>query len=384
MEKTILVLGGGIGGIRTARELNKQIGNDEDVTLAKILVFDKLQTSLFAPSLTWMMVGKREMYQIQDDLDKIEVGGIEVVIGDIEAVDPNNLTVTSGGREYKGDYMVVSLGAAQEDYLKLDEVGFNFYTAEGASGFHEQLKQFDGGKIAIVVSTLPYKSPVAPYEAAMLVDSYLREKGIREKSEITLFSPEKAPMTFAGEDVSKNVLALLDSKDINYKSEHELVDTGVGALSFKTNGKKVIESFDLMAFTPKHVSPQIIQKAGLTGSTDWVDVNEKTLETKFPKVYAIGDITNIPLNEHETLPKAGVFAQYQAATVAHNIVRDIHGLQPDQEFKPEGKYILEQGDGKASSVGGNFYSSEIEINSTSAIQHWVKILHEKSWFAKNF
>jgi len=280
--------------------------------------------------------------------------------------------------------MVVSLGTAQTDYKGLSEVGHNFYTASGASGFYEKLNAFEGGKIAIVVSSLPYKSPVAPYEAAMLVDSYLREKGLREKTQISLYTPEVAPMTFAGAEISDSVCKLLETKNIHYNPVHELTATESGKLTFKNGSDSVNEAFDLLAFTPKHEIPQVIAESGLTSDGGWVEVNEKTLETKFPRVFAIGDITTIPLKEDETLPKAGVFAQYQASTVAHNIVRDIHGLQPDKEFTAKGKYILEQGNGKAASVGGNFYSSEIEINEKSAVQHWVKILREKSWFAKNF
>ncbi len=384
MGKTILVLGGGIGGIRTAREINKMIGNDEDATLAKILVFEKEKASLFAPSLTWMMVGRRETYDIQDDLSKIELSGIEVVYGDIESVDPESISVVSNGKSYKGDYMVVSLGTEQADYKGLSKAGHNFYTSEGAKNFHKKLLRFKKGRIAIVVSTMPFKSPVAPYEASMLVDSYLRENDIREHSDVTLFSPEKKPMSFAGKEVSENIKSLLESKDITYCPEHELEAAEPGKLTFKNNGETKETSFDLIAYTPHHECPAVIKEAGLVGSSGWVEVNEKTLSTKFKNVYAIGDITNIQLSDDESLPKAGVFAQYQASVVANNIVKDIHGKEADKEFEAKGKYILEQGDGKASSIGGNFYSADLEIKESSAIQHWVKILQEKSWFAKNF
>ncbi len=384
MKKTILVLGGGIGGIRTAREINKIIGNDEDATLAKILVFEKEKASLFAPSLTWMMVGKREMYQIQDDLSKIELGGIEVVYGEIESVDPENISVVSNGKSYKGDYMVVSLGTEQADYKGLSQTGHNFYTSEGAKNFHNELVGFKQGNIAIVVSSMPFKSPVAPYEASMLVDSYLRENGIREHSNITLFSPETTPMSFAGEQVSEKIIKLMESKGISYRPGHELVAAEPGKLTFNSNGDTSEASFDLVGYTPHHECPAVIKEAGLVGSSGWVEVDEKTLSTKFKNVYAIGDITNIQLSEDESLPKAGVFAQYQASVVAHNIVKNIHGKEADREFEAKGEYILEHGEGRASGIGGNFYSADLEIKESSAIRHWVKILQEKSWFAKHF
>ena len=383
--KTILVLGGGIGGIRTARELSKKIGNEDGINLAKILVFEKQQKSLFAPSLTWMMVGKRESEQIQDDLTNIQLGGIEVVFGEVEAVDPENITVTSGGKTYNGDFMVVSLGADQTDIYDLSNLGHNYYTVDGASSFYNDLKDFKGGKIAIVVSSLPYKSPVAPYEAAMLIDNYLRDHGLREKTELSLYTPEAEPMTFAGQEISERVHQLMKSKEIYYHPGYKLNNTEDGRLTFSApDNQETQVEFDLLAYTPKHVCPAVIRDAGMAGETGWIQVNHQTLQTRFENVYAIGDITTIPLSGNESLPKAGVFAQYQANTVAHNITRQMHGKKPDKAFTAQGKYILDQGNGKATKVRGNFYSSDIDIKDTSAINHWVKILQEKTWFAKHF
>ncbi|MCH8558732.1 MAG: NAD(P)/FAD-dependent oxidoreductase [Balneolia bacterium] len=383
--KTVLVLGGGIGGVRVARELNKLIGNENGITLGKILIFEKEKTNLFAPSLTKMMVGERETAQIQDDLSKVALGGIEVVSGEIESVDPNTITVKSGGQTYTGDYMVVSLGTEQHDANNLSSFGHNFYTADGAASFYKQLKNFKGGKLAVVVSSLPHKSPVAPYEAAMLVDQYLRDRNLRDKTELSLYSPEKAPMPFAGDAVSGDVRSIMQKRGISYFPQHQLTGASDGQLTFTNEKGEAVEvKTDLLAYTPDHRCPAVISKSGMCGESGWVEVNPETLETSFAKVYAIGDITSIKTGDEEHLPKAGVFAQYQALTVAHNIVRQMHGKQPDKIFTAEGKYIMDQGNGKATRVGGNFYSSSLDIKESSAINHWVKILQEKSWFAGHF
>ena len=384
-EKTVLVLGGGIGGVRIARELNKLIGNENGITLGKILIFEKERTSLFAPSLTKMMVGERDTAQIQDDLTKVALGGIELVFGEIESADPNKITVNSGGKTYSGDYMVVSLGTEQHDKHNLSGFGHNFYTADGAASFYKQLKAFKGGKLAVVVSSLPHKSPVAPYEAAMLVDQYLRDNNLRDKTELSLYSPEKTPMPFAGDTVSGDVRSIMQKRGINYFPLHQLTGAENGVLSFTNEkGDAVTAETDLVAYTPDHRCPTVISESGMCGASGWVEVNPQTLETNFDRVYAIGDITSIKTSDEDQLPKAGVFAQYQALTVAHNIVRQMHGKQPDKIFTAEGKYIMDQGNGKATRVGGNFYSSSLDIKESSAINHWVKILQEKSWFAGHF
>lgn len=384
MKPTILVLGGGIGGISTARELSKKIGNEDGINLARILVFEKEKSSLFPPSLTWLMVGERKEDQIQGDLSNTELGGIEVIHGKIESVDPENVSVKSNGTLYEGDFMIISLGAAQTDIHNLNQYGHNFYTVSGASSFYENLKQFKGGKIAILVSSLPHKSPVAPYEAALLIDNFIQQKGIRHKTGVTLYTPERMPMEFASQEISDKVRQLMKEKGVNYKSEHKLTAANKNSLVFSTADNDEIQAkFDLLAYTPKHICPSVIQEAGLTAESGWLEVDKRTLQTSFDKVYAIGDITSIPIGDGKLLPKAGVFAEYQAKIVAHNIVRRLHGKSPNRSFEAEGSYILDQGD-KASKVDGNFDAEDLRIRHSSMIRHWEKVIKEKSWFLKYF
>jgi len=384
MKKTILVLGGGIGGISTAKEISRKIGNEDGINLARILVFEKEEQNVFGPSLTWLMVGKRDRDDVQKDTKDIESRGIEVVFGDIESVDPNDISVTVQGKKYRGDYMIVSLGVEQSSEYNLENFGHNFYTLEGANLFYEQLREFKGGKIAVLVPSIPYKSPVAPYEAAMLIENYIREKGLGEKTEISVYTPESEPMPFAGEKISENVKHLLESKGVRYRPEYRLASASENSLTFKTaSDDNITEEFDLLAYTPKHECPAVIRDTDLVGESGWIEVDPKTMATDFKNVYAIGDITTIPLDSGETLAKAGVFAQHQGYTVAHNIARDISGKDANKTFEGEGKYILDLGD-KAQKVSGDFYESDVDTKSPSIIRHWEKILLEKSWFVKNF
>lgn len=387
MSTTILVLGAGTGGIITASQLCKNVCNDGEINPVKIIVFEKEEKNVFAPSLLWLMVGKRKPEQIYRDTSKIAGNGIEVVLGEIEKVNPETKTVTVKGKEYKGDYMVISLGVEQVTEHNLNNYGHDFFTLAGATEFNEHLKKFKGGKIAVLISSLPFKCPAAPYEAAMLVENYISKKGIREKTEISLYTPEPMPMPVAGKDLGNSVTMILEQKGIKYFPQQQLLFADEHTLNFTSTGGSTIAEYDLLAYTPKHQCPKVIKETALVGKSGWIEVDRNTMETAFPDVYAIGDITFIPLEMGKPLPKAGVFTHYQAEIVAHNISRKLEGKKPDKIFDGKGQCFLEIGGSKAGYAGGNFYGTPlpvVKMRKPAYWWHWTKVLFEKYWFFKYF
>ncbi len=379
MKQVILILGGGTGGLITAHLLRKKLDSN-----CRIIVFEKEQENVFAPSLLWLMVGKRKVKDVFRSTKQIAKKGIELVLGNIEKINPEIKSVQVNGKEYKGDYLIISLGAAQQAVPALSENGFDFFTLDGASRFYNALQHFKGGKIAVLISSLPYKCPAAPYEAAMLIESAVRKNGIRDKTEIAVYSPETMPMPVAGKALADAVKNMLETKGIKYFPEHQFSQADSNSLTF-SNGNSF--SFDLLAYTPKHVCPDVIANSPLTGKSGWIETDRNTLETSFSNVYAIGDITLIPLELGKPLPKAGVFAHYQAEVVANNMAEKIKGGVKMKTFDGSGQCFLEMGDGKAGYAGGNFYGSPLPLVKMKKPGYWwhlMKVIFEKYWFFKYF
>ena len=127
--KTILVLGGGIGGSTMVRLLRGRLPSTH-----RVILVERDAQHVFPPSLLWLMVGRRREQQISRPFARMKKAGIEIVQGEIERIDPQNRSVQIAGTNIAADYMVVALGAdlAPATIPGLTEAGHNFYTLSGA------------------------------------------------------------------------------------------------------------------------------------------------------------------------------------------------------------------------------------------------------------
>ena len=374
----VLVLGGGVGGLVAAVELRKKLPEQH-----RIVLVDREEQHLFAPSLLWLMTGLRTANNISRPLDLLKRKGIEVIHGEIERIDPESRQAIVDGTTYGGDYLVISLGAelAPETIPGLPEAGYNLYSLSGAEALREAFRDFRSGRLVVLTAAPAYKCPAAPYEAAMLLDHDCRKRKVRDAVQIDLYAAEPGPMGVAGPKVSAGVRQLVEQKGIGYHPEHQVtkVDSEQRRLDF-ANGASA--EFDLLAYVPPHRAPRVVRDAGLIGESGWIPVDRHTLETRFDRVYAIGDVTGIPLKLGKPLPKAGVFAHRQAEVVARNIVRAITGKGRPATFGGYGECFIETGGGRAGFGRGNFYAEpvpEVRLHKVGRRWHWGKILFEKKW-----
>jgi sulfide:quinone oxidoreductase len=142
------------------------------------------------------------------------------------------------------------------------------------------------------------------------------------------------------------------------------------------------ERVDLLLGVPPHRAAEVVRSSGLLGVSGWIHVDPKTLRAEHDRVWAIGDITSIRLPNGKMLPKAGVFAHYEANVVTEQIVSEIHGRQSDAVFDGKGSCWVEAGGGKAAYASGRFYTDpepEVRMYRPGRTWHWGKVAFEKWW-----
>ena len=375
--RTVVVLGGGVGGVAAASRLRQRLRPED-----RVVLIDREQRHVFQASLLWVATGTRRPEQIGRVLTRLRARGVEVVTGEVTELDTGSRRVQVGGTAIEADAMIVSLGAdlAPEVIPGLSAAGHNLYTLEGATAIREALERFAGGRVVVLTAAPAYKCPAAPYEAAMLVKAHLRTRGVHGAA-VEVWAAEPGPMGTAGPDVSAAVRAMVEGHGIGYHPEHQIesVDGPNRVLRF-SNGASA--DFDLLIYVPPHRCPPVLQQAGLTGASGWIEVDPGTMAAGPPAVFAIGDATGIRIPSGKMLPKAGVFAHRQADVVADNLADEWSGRQPERRFDGVGACFIETGGGRGGYGWGDFYATpapRMRLHRPSRWGHWGKILFEKRW-----
>jgi sulfide:quinone oxidoreductase len=385
-SKTVVILGGGVGGMIAANQLRRRLTPDHRVVLV-----ERSADHAFAPSFLWLMIGDRKPDQVRRPVAALLRRGVECVHASAEALDlPKRKVMTSAG-ELTFDYLIVALGAemAPDAVPGLTEASQTFYTFEGASRLHDALAGFAGGRIAVVVAAMPYKCPGAPHEGAMLIADYFRRTGRRQGVDMHLFTPEPQPMPVAGPELGAAVVQMLEAKQIRFHPLHALesVDPAARTIRFQQGNT---EPYDLLVAVPPHRAPNLVREAGLTNAAGWAPVHPQTLETQHDGVFAIGDVTAIPIpgrwkpDVPLMLPKAGVFAHVQAEVVAARIAAEIEGRKPGETFCGDGYCMLETGEDLAGFAYGNFFaepSPQVNLRQIGKAWHIGKVLFERWWLS---
>ncbi|MDQ3852683.1 MAG: NAD(P)/FAD-dependent oxidoreductase [Thermoproteota archaeon] len=350
----VLILGGGSGGLAIAGRLKELLGDKISVT-----VIDKQRSFVLGFSLLRVMTGEKTEQEVTVPKEKVNQKGIKFTNTDVNGIDIKNSIVRTGQGEFGYDYLVIALGAElAPEKVPGFESAFHMYTLEDAKKLQDALSYFKGGSIRLIISSTPFKCPPAPYEAAMLIDDYLRSKGLRDKSDIQIFTPEPQPMPIAGPEVGNRVVSMLNEKGIGFHNNTKVssIDGSSKQIVFE-NGTR--EKYDLLIAIPPHTCPKVVKESSgnlADAASGWISVDPRNMQTKHDRVYAIGDVAAVKLPSGMMLPKAATFAFGQAEIVASNIASSVLGTET-RSWDGFGECFIETGSGNAGYGSGSFYAS---------------------------
>jgi sulfide:quinone oxidoreductase len=342
----VVVLGAGFGGLELATTVARECGPDVDLTLV-----DRADGFVFGFSKLDVMFGRTPPERVLHRYADMVNPGVRFVSATVTAIDPRNRRVETTAGPFQADILVVALGADlhPEATPGLSEGGHEFYTVDGAFRVRDVLDGFTGGRVVVAVTSTPFKCPPAPSETVLLLHEFLTARGLRDRSEIALVMPLGTPIPPSPE-ASAAVLAAFAEHGIAWHPERL-----VGALD-ASNRKALLSDggelpYDLFLGVPVHRVPAVVAAAGMAVD-GWVPVDPLTLETRFPDVYAVGDVTSVGT------PKAGVFAEGQAAVAAERIVATVRGGAPAARYDGRGVCYLEFGHDRIAKVDVTFRAGE--------------------------
>ena len=320
MAQRVVVLGAGFGGLELVTRLSEAVGEQVDITL-----IDKNDSFVFGFSKLDVMFGRRRLTEVQADYRDIAKRGVEFRRETVLSIDPSNRRVVTDGGTYDADILVVALGADYDVAATpgLAEGGYEFYSVAGAERAGQALAQFDGGAVVVSVLGPMFKCPGAPIETVLLVHEHLSRRGLREQSTIHLTSPLPMPIPIS-KKTSTALLAILDEAGVEYSFGSMVGRIDPDArMAHLTDGRQL--SYDLFLGVPVHCAPEVV-RASEIAEDGWIPVNPATFETKFPGVFAVGDVTSAPV------PRAGGMAEGEAATVAAVLIARLTGTAAPPPF----------------------------------------------------
>jgi sulfide:quinone oxidoreductase len=342
----VVVLGAGFAGLELTTRLSAEFGDEADVVL-----IDENDAFVFGFSKLDVMFGDSTATAVRHPYRDIVKPGVRFVQARILSIDPTAKHVVTDAGSFDADILVVALGADLDPAATpgLVEGGHEFYTVEGAFELREVLRSFEGGRVVIGVTSAPFKCPPAPSETALMMHDFLMRRGFRERSEISLVIPMSVPIP-PSPAASDALLAAFEARDIYWYPDRAVLETDpFRQFAILSDGTEV--PYDLFLGIPRHRAPAVVEESGMTVD-GWIPVDSLTLETAFPGVYAVGDVTSVGT------PKAGVFSEGQATVVAERIGELMRGTAPSATYGGTGICYLAFGRDEVARVDVTFLKGQ--------------------------
>jgi sulfide:quinone oxidoreductase len=345
MNTSVLVLGAGFGGLELSSHLARELGDQVDVTL-----IDRADAFVFGFSKLDVMFGKRTLEAVRVPYRDLATPHVRFRQETVTAIDPEARRVVTDRGTCEADVLVVALGAEYDVAATpgLAEAGHEFYSVAGAEAVRELLPSFRAGTAIVGVCGAPFKCPPAPSETALLLDEHLRARGLREEVRIQVVIPFGAPVP-PSPATSEAILARFAERGIEFVRDRRVAALDpVRREAVLDDGSRL--PFDLFLGIPVHRAPAVVAASGMAEG-GWIPVDPHTLATRFPGVYAVGDVTSVGT------PKAGVFAEGAARVVADQLIARIRGELEPPGYDGTGACWMELGGSQVARIDVDFFST---------------------------
>jgi sulfide:quinone oxidoreductase len=377
MER-IVIVGGGVGGTLTANLCVRRLAGRIRTGDVSVTVVDATGQHVYQPGFMYIAMGGERAERLQRPERSLLDKRVQLIVGNVALVDEASRVVTlEDGLPLSYDHLVLASGSriVPEVIEHFETEAHHFYSADAALRLRQALDAFRGGRIVIGIAGMPYKCPPAPLEVAFLIEAELRQRGIRDRSEIDFLSPIGRAFTI--ESVSDMATPILAEKSIHLNTfcNVETIDPA----------RKMVQTlegedfpYDLLILVPPHRGQQFLIDSGLAPAPGgWLPTDRATLRVGGrPNVFALGDATDLPLS------KAGSTAHFEAPVVAERITaaverREPHGKHADYEGKV--MCFFEVGDGKGTLLQFD-YDHPPKPPKPNQLWHLGKIVFNKTYW----
>ena len=342
MRCDVLILGAGFGGLELATTLSESLGDDIDVVLV-----DDGDAFVFGYSKLDVMFGRTTLDAVRLPYRDLAKPGVRFLQETITAIDPEQRSVTTNAGTHEGDVLVVALGADYDFDATpgLIEAGNEFYSVAGAERLAGLLPSFSRGRAVVGVCGAPFKCPPAPSEAALLLHDHLLSRGVRDDCEISFVIPFGTPVPPSPE-TSRALVEAFAERGIEFIPQRRVASLdGARGVVVLDDGTEL--PYDLFLGVPRHRAPDVVIASGMT-EDGYIPVSSRTLETRYPSVYAVGDVATVGV------PKAGVFAEGAARVVARSLIARRRGGDDASLYDGRGSCYIEFGGGGVGRVDVDF------------------------------
>lgn len=328
-------MGGGFGGLAAAHELRTNLPD------AKITIIDKKDYFMMDLVKLWIIKGTRQFETSKRPLNSITKKGIDFVNEAVTTIDTNQRRVRTLTGEFSYDYLIIAMGVelAPEKIPGLSENAMILYDLEHVAKIRQKILQLKSGRLAFAITAMPYKCPPAPFEAALIIGTMLKELKMRDSILIDFYSLAPITLPAAGPEVSNQLLEILESEKIKFHGNRKTTSVDHNLIKFEDGSSA---KFDLLIAVPPHKAPKAVYDSKFAQDGQFISV-KRDCKTQFENVYAIGDVTTMMVTDKIAVPKAGIFAEGQGVAVAHDIISKVKKEQTGMTFEGKGGCFVEMG-----------------------------------------